>query len=230
MALWHQTHLTAPLATSPKSFRTSAHAGLFLTRFALPSHRGLLLMPCGSTVLCSSLVHTYAPATATSASTTPSVVSGCDKSPRCCNITFTTFRICCCFNYLRSLHSHTYQRWVCARVLVWKTGPSEAWVWMAVCASEQATATGECKHKGPMWFQPIYWAWVIGSTTSSTATGSLRVRQTAFSATSLSFSLSSITVALHFLFSPHSPRSTCLRWMGWKRHSFLLPNILAEIP
>lgn len=51
MALWHQTHLTAPLATSPKSFRTSAHAGLFLTCFALPSHSGLLLMPCGSTVL-----------------------------------------------------------------------------------------------------------------------------------------------------------------------------------
>lgn len=111
---------------------------------------GLLLMPCGSTVLCSSLLHTYAPATTTSASTAPSVVSGCDKSPRCCNITFTTFRICCCFNYLYSLHSHTQQRWVCARVFVWKTGPSEAWVWMAVCASEQATATGECKHKGPM--------------------------------------------------------------------------------
>lgn len=79
-----------------------------------------------------------------------------------------------------------------------------------------------------MWFHPVYWTGVIGSTTDSVAAGRLYVRPTAFSAVSpsLSFSLahtctlSSLAIALHCPSSPPAPPSMCLCWMGMEAPFF----------
>lgn len=58
--MWPSDWHLAPLTTAPKSFRTSAHAGLFLACFPLPSHshcwcprlNSALHLPCGYTYTC----------------------------------------------------------------------------------------------------------------------------------------------------------------------------------
>lgn len=76
-------------------------------------------------------------------------------------------------------------------VFVWRQEAFSVCVRVGVeVCSEGDTVAGVHKYRGPMWFQPLYWSGVIGSMTDSVGTGMLYVRLTAFSAFSLSLSLS----------------------------------------